>query len=162
LLQGRNQRQQALLRPLRGHSKRRQHRTWYGRHHGRVPGEISPMMRTFGNRAGNALIEFALGSGILVMAFVGTFQFGYTFLQYNNLENAVARGARYASLVPYDSPTTAPSAAFQTAVQNMVLYGNPTAGGAAVLSGLTAGNVILTVTFTNQVPSAMTVWINGY
>jgi Flp pilus assembly protein TadG len=49
------------------------------------------------DRAGNILVEFALGSGILVMAFVGTFQFGYTFLQYNNLENAVARGARYAS-----------------------------------------------------------------
>jgi Flp pilus assembly protein TadG len=108
------------------------------------------------------MLEFTIGAGVLVAVFAGTFQFGYTFLQYNNLENAVARGARYASLVPYDSPTTAPSAAFQTAVQNMVLYGNPTAGGAPVLSGLTAGNVILTVTFTNQVPSAMTVLINGY
>jgi Flp pilus assembly protein TadG len=114
------------------------------------------------DRAGTAMLEFTIGAGVLVAVFTGTFQFGYTFLQYNNLENAVARGARYASLVPYDSPTTAPSAAFQTAVRNMVLYGNPTAGGAPVLSGLTAGNVILTVTFTNQVPSAMTVWINGY
>ena len=88
------------------------------------------------DRAGNIFIEFALGSGILVMAFVGTFQFGYTFLQYNNLENAVARGARYASLIPYDSPTTAPSGTFSSAVKNMVLYGSSTAGASPVLPGL--------------------------
>jgi Flp pilus assembly protein TadG len=114
------------------------------------------------DRAGNVMVEFALGSGILVMAFVGTFQFGYTFLQYNNLENAVARGARYASLIPYDSTTTAPSAAFSSAVKNMVLYGSSTAGTSPALPGLTTTNVNLTVTFTNGVPSAMTISISGY
>ena len=108
------------------------------------------------------MLEFTIGAGVLVAVFTGTFQFGYTFLQYNNLENAVARGARYASLVPYDSATTAPSARFQTAVQNMVLYGNPTASTSPVLYGLTTANVNLTVTFTNQVPSAMTVYISVY
>ena len=114
------------------------------------------------NRDGNAMLEFAIGSGVLVMAFVGTFQFGYTFLQYNNLQNAVARGARYASLVPYDSTTTSPSAGFSSAVKNMVLYGSPTAGTSPVLPGLTTTNVNLTVTFTNGVPSAMNVSISGY
>lgn len=114
------------------------------------------------NRDGNAILEFALGSGILVAAFTGTFQFGYTFLQYNTLENAVARGARSASLLPYDSATTTPSAAFKTAVVNMVVYGSPTAGTSSLLPGLTTGNVNLTVTFTNGVPSAMTVSISGY
>lgn len=114
------------------------------------------------NRDGNVMMEFAIGSGILVAVFAGTFQFGYTFLQYNNLENAVARGARYASLVPYDSATTTPSAAFKTAVQNMVVYGSPTVGTSPVLTGLTTGNVNLTVTFTNGVPSAMTVSISAY
>ena len=89
------------------------------------------------DRAGNIFVEFALGSGILVMAFVGTFQFRLTFLQYNNLQNAVARGARYASLIPYDSTTTAPSAAFSSAVKNMVLYGSSTAGTSPALPGLT-------------------------
>jgi len=114
------------------------------------------------DRAANIMIEFALGSGILVMAFVGTFQFGYTFLQYNNLQNAVARGARYASLIPYDSTTTAPSAAFSSAVKNMVLYGSSTAGTSPALPSLTTTNVNLTVTFANGVPSAMTVSISGY
>jgi Flp pilus assembly protein TadG len=123
---------------------------------------IEKALRLARNRDGNAMLEFAIGAGVLVAAFTGTFQFGYTFLQYNNLENAVARGARYASLVPYDSATTTPSAAFQTAVKNMVLYGSPTAGTSPVLTGLTTGNVSLTVTFANGVPSAMTVSINGY
>ncbi len=119
-------------------------------------------LRLLHNRRGNAMIEFAIGSGVLLAAFTGTFQFGYTFLQYNNLQNAVARGARYASLVPYDSATSTPSTAFKTAVQNMVLYGSPTAGSTPVLTGLTSSNVNLTVTFTNGVPAVMTVSISGY
>lgn len=114
------------------------------------------------DRRGSAMVEFAIGSGVLVLAFAGTFQFGYTFFEYNNLENAVARGAIYASVVPYDSATTTPSTAFQTAVQNMVLYGSPTAGTSPVLPGLTTSNVNFTVAFTNGVPSAMTVSITGY
>ena len=108
------------------------------------------------------MLEFAIGSGVLVAAFTGAFQFGYTFLQYNQLENAVARGARYASLIPYDSATSTSTPAFETAVKNMVLYGSPTAGASPILPGLTTGNVILTVTFTNGVPAAMRVSINGY
>ena len=123
---------------------------------------IEKALRLARNRDGNAMVEFAIGSGVLVAAFTGTFQFGYTFLQYNNLENAVARGARYASLVPYDSATTTPSDAFKTAVKNMVLYGSKTAGASPVLPGLTTGNVNLSVIFTNGVPSAMTVSISGY
>lgn len=123
---------------------------------------IQKALRLLGNRRGNVMIEFAIGSGLLLAAFTGTFQFGYTFLQYNNLENAVARGARYASLVPYDSATTNPSVAFKTAVQNMVLYGTPTAGVSPVLPGLTAANVNLTVTFTNKIPTLMTVSISNY
>ena len=113
-------------------------------------------------RDGNAMLEFALGSGVLAAAFTGTFQFGYTFLQYNNLENAVARGARYASLAPYDSTSTTPSAAFQTAVRNMVLYGQPTAGATPVLPRLTPENIQLTVIFNNGIPSAMSVSVTGY
>ncbi len=115
-----------------------------------------------GDKRGNAMLEFALGSGILVSIFTGTFQFGYTFLQYNNLQNAVAQGARYAAITPYDSATTSPSAAFQAAVRNMVVYGSPSTGSSPVVRGLTPGNVSLTITFTNGVPSAMTVAITGY
>src|SRR5262249_42641939 len=111
---------------------------------------------------GSAMLEFAIGSGVVIAAFTGTFQFGYSFLQYNNLENAVARGARYASVATYDSPTSTPSDAFKTAVKNMVLYGSTTAGTTPVLPGLAASNVNFTVSFSNGVPGTMTVSITGY
>jgi len=123
---------------------------------------LEKAVRRLRNRKGSVMVEFAIGAGVLLSAFTGTFQFGYTFLQYNNLENAVARAARYASLVPYDSASTTPSTAFRTAVQNMVLYGTPTAGSTPVLPNLATSNVNLTVTFTNGIPSLMTVSITGY
>jgi Flp pilus assembly protein TadG len=123
---------------------------------------IENVVRRLRRRNGNVLIEFALGSGILLAAFTGTFQFGYTFLQYNNLQNAVARGARFASLAPYDSANATPTAAFTAKVKNMVLYGSTTAGTTAVLPGLTTGNINLNVTFANKIPTVMTVSITGY
>jgi Flp pilus assembly protein TadG len=113
-------------------------------------------------RRGTAILEFAVGAGVLLTAFSGTFDFGYTLLQYNKLELAVAQGARYASMLSYDSATTTPSGAFLTAVQNMVLYGSPTTGTSPVLRGLTASNVQLTVTFSNGVPSSIQVSITSY
>jgi len=124
------------------------------------------------NRDGNILLEFAIGSGILVAVFVGTFQFGYSFLQYNNLENAVERGARYASLIDYDSATDTPASDYQTAVQNMVIYGDPSGGTSPVLPGLAATNVNVTACGISTVcpgyatapgvPQEVTVYIDGY
>jgi len=109
-----------------------------------------------------AIVEFALGSGVLVAPFAGTFQIGYTLIQYNRLATAVAQGACYASLRPYDSATATPSSAFLSAVQNMVLYGSPVAGSSPVVTGLTTANVSLQVTFANGVPGTMQVSITGY
>lgn len=123
----------------------------------RAPFQIRAALR---RRSGTAVVEFVLGSGVLLSAFTGVFEIGYGLIQYNVLENAVAQGAHYASMVPYDSATTSPSAAFQTAAKNMVLSGSP-AGGTPVLNGLTASNVKLVVSFDNGVPSSMTVSITG-
>ena len=108
------------------------------------------------------MVEFCVGAALLFATFAGTFTYGYTFLQYNKLESAVVQGARYASMIPYDSATTTPSAAFLTSVQNMALYGSPIAGEAPSVSGLTAGNINLTVIFANGTPSTMAVWVKGY
>jgi Flp pilus assembly protein TadG len=114
------------------------------------------------NRSGMAIVEFALGSGVLLATFSGTFGVGYSLIQYNRLETAVAQGARYASIVPYDSATATPSATFSSAVKNMVLYGSPVAGTSPVLSGLGTGDINLVVTFANGVPSSVQVSINSY
>lgn len=119
-------------------------------------------LRAGRKRSGAAIVEFAVGSGILLALLSGTFELGYTFIQYNKLETAVTQGARYASLVPYDSSTSTPSTAFLSAVKNVVLYGSPEGGDLPVVSGLTAGNVNLTVSFKDGVPSAMEVSVTGY
>jgi Flp pilus assembly protein TadG len=113
-------------------------------------------------RRGSAIIEFCLGSSVLVAIFAGTFHFGYTILQYNLLQNAVVQGARYASVIPYDSTSTTPSASFLAAVRNMTQYGSPTAGLTPAISNLSATNITLTVGFFNGVPSTMSVAVNGY
>ena len=97
---------------------------------------------------GSAMIEFVLSATLLAGFFTGIFQYGYAFYAYNVLVNAVRSGARYASLRPHDSHSAVPSAAFQTAVQNMVVYGDPDPPRNAmpVLGGLTRSNVQLTVT----------------
>jgi len=111
------------------------------------------------------MVEFAIGSGVLVAAFTGSFQFGYTFYRYNNLVAAVNAGARYASVAPFDSDTSnscSASTAFTTAVKNMVVFGNPAGGTTPVMPGLAVGNVTLTPTCTNNIPSKVTVNIDNY
>jgi len=113
-------------------------------------------------RAGSSMIEFALGAGVLLAVFSGTFQFGYTFYQYNNLANAVNAGAHFAALRPYDSATETPTTAFKTAVQNMVVYGAPGGGSKPLVPGLSTSHVTLAVDFDKGVPATVTVAVNGY
>ena len=124
-------------------------------------------LRRFGSRAGHAFIEFALGSGILVTVFVSTFQYGYFFYQYNLLVNVVNNAAHFAAMQVYDSSTATPSAAWKTAVQNMVLYGDPSGTNTTLqVKNLATSNISITVgssgsgsTFT---PTSMTIAITGY
>ena len=114
-------------------------------------------------QGGSAMVEFALGATILVALFTGIYQYGYTFYVYNCLQNAVRAGARYASRETYDSPTRTPSNNFYTSVRNTVVYGDPNASsGSTTAPGLTTSQVILKVDFAREVPTTMTVSINGY
>jgi Flp pilus assembly protein TadG len=113
-------------------------------------------------QGGNALIEFALAFGLLFPVLVGTFQFGYAFFLYNELQNAVRAGARYAAFKTYNSSSATPPAAFTDTVRNTVVYGNPAGGTIPVVPSLTTANVNLTVTFVNGVPGVMTVSIQNY
>jgi len=127
----------------------------------------SESRRRWGNRAGSAMIEFALGSTIMVTVFASAFQYGYIFYQYNALQNAVINGARYASQYKYDSLTATPSDTFKNAVKNMVVFGDPTGTTTTpVLRNLGTTNVNLTIrmlgTGTQLVPSSVTVSISSY
>jgi Flp pilus assembly protein TadG len=113
--------------------------------------------------SGSSLVEFALGATIMFSIFAGTFQWGYTFYIYNNVQTAVNNGARYAALRVYDSSTHTPSDCFIAAVQNMVAYGDPSGATTnTVAPGLTPARVSVTGTFNNGVPSQLTVGILSY
>ncbi len=115
-------------------------------------------------RRGSVLIELTLSLTFLAALFIGTWQYGYSYYLYAELEHAVRAGARYAAQRTYDSRDSIPSDVFLTAVQNVVVYGDPqpSAGATENVPGLTAGNVALTVTFSSGVPTNMTVGISGY
>ena len=89
-------------------------------------------------------------------------QFGYSFLSYNKLENAVRAGARYAALRTYDSGTNIPSDAFAAAVKNVVLYANPNGGTTPVVSGMTADQIVLSVAMYNGTPDMITVKLTSF
>jgi len=113
---------------------------------------------------GNSLVEFVVTFLMLFAVFSGVFEFGYVIYGYNTLVNAVRSGARYASLKPYDSSSSTPSAAFNTSVQDLVVYGdpNPPAGASPILNGLAPSNVSLTVGTSGAAPIQMTVAITNY
>jgi Flp pilus assembly protein TadG len=109
---------------------------------------------------GNALLEFALGWSVLWLLFSGLYEFGYSFYVYNRLMTAVTDAAELGSKISYD---TADSGAFTTTLQNMVLYGDETAGTSPIVSGLTASNVSVSVTTdANSIPRDVTITITGY
>lgn len=91
---------------------------------------------------GNAMVEFALASLILIPVFANTFQFGYTFYQYLRLEEAVRNAARYGGSRTFNAGNTASISAFRTAVKQMAVYGDPEASsGTPLIPNLTTSHV---------------------
>src|ERR1700732_1203625 len=100
---------------------------------------MTPQLKNrLGSRRGNAMIEFALASFVIIPLFLGTFQLGYTFYVYNLLCTQMRAGARYASLKTFQGSNVR---GFKTAVQNMVMYGNPDGTGTLIEPGLTASQI---------------------
>jgi Flp pilus assembly protein TadG len=108
------------------------------------------------------MVDFALSVSLLAPAMIGVFQLGQAMFEYNRLQSAVRAAARYASMRSYDSTTSTPTAAFQTAVRNLVIYGTPAGGGSSNFAGIAPDHVHLAVTMNAALPSVMTVSINGY
>jgi Flp pilus assembly protein TadG len=108
------------------------------------------------------MVELALAASVILPIFAGTFQFGYFYYVYNNLESSVRAAARHAALRTYDSATDTPSENFVTAVRNVALYGDPAGGVSPVAPGLAASQVTVRMAFANRVPSFVTVELNGY
>ena len=106
-----------------------------------------------GSRRGNALVEFALASAILIPMFFGAFQFGYTFYVYNLLCSQIRAAARYGSIRAFYA---ADSSTYQTAVKNVVLYGNPDGSGTLIEPGMTIANVQVLLLGANGIAASAT------
>lgn len=114
------------------------------------------------DRRGNAIIEFALSFAVLFPVLAGAYQFGYAFFLYNEMQTAVRAGARYASLLTYNSATEVPVDDYAGAVQNMTVFGNPAGGAEPVVPALGPSNISVRVTFADGIPDAVTVGVVNY
>jgi Flp pilus assembly protein TadG len=123
---------------------------------------ISPTRK----RNGNVLVEFALSSSLLMFIFMGTFQFGYSFYQYNTLTNAIRGGVRYASMAKIsNSGNGSVPSAYITAIRNTVVYGSPVISDnpKPIIKGLQPSDVDVAVTFdAKYVPTAVTVKVTKF
>lgn len=109
------------------------------------------------NERGAALVEFAIVSTVFLSVMFGVLEFGRLFWTHNALRDAARRGVRYASIRRNDS-------AGQTAVKNVVVYGDPAGGSTPIVSGLTPSNVNIDYANYNglQLSARATVSITNY
>ncbi len=114
------------------------------------------------NQRGGVLLEFALGSLILVPMLLGTFSFGLAMRDYHTLQTNVRNAARFASLQDYDSLTGTPSPRYLQRVRNMAVYGNPGGSGSPATSNLSASNIGVHVEMRAGVPYQVTVSVTDY
>lgn len=119
--------------------------------------------------SGGVMVEFALAVPLLTMLFLGTFQYGYAFFLYSELEKSVRAGARYASVRTYAPPTVAAGADpmtadpdYLSAVVDTVLYGDIITKDVTVVPGLQPAHVVVTMPEYNAEPIRVRVCINGY
>ena len=110
-------------------------------------------------QGGNALVEFAIAFPLLWAFFAGLFQMGYTFYVYNALTTSVANAAALGAKMNYDLSQTD---RFDTALKNMVVFGNTTAGTIPIVAGLSTANVSVSVNPQASMPTAVTVSIQNY
>lgn len=111
---------------------------------------------------GSAIIEFSLTIPLLVSLFLGVWQFGYAYFVYNELEQAVRAGARYASVRKYNA---ADVAGYTTAVQKVVVYGDPAANAGTsprLVPNLNLADVEVTPTPSTGRPLTVQVKIRSY
>ncbi len=94
---------------------------------------------------------------LLWLLFSGVYHYGYSFYIYNQLQTSVSNAAQIASKLTYDQTNTA---AYTTAVKNMVVYGDTSASGSAIVPNLTTANVTVSVTLSNTIPMDVTVAIS--
>ena len=105
---------------------------------------------------GTQLIELAIILPVMLMMMAATAEFGRFFYTYTTLAKATRAGARYLA-------TSAVKSTEDTRARNLIVYGDTTGEGNAVVSGLTEQNVRIVRTGGVPVlPETVTVEIDSY
>jgi hypothetical protein len=106
------------------------------------------------NREGGAtLVEFAIGATVFLTAMFAVLEFGRALWVHNALSDAARRGARYAVMNPASS---------ESAVKNVVVYGDPAGGTQPLVENLTPANISVTYTGFTLDGGTASVSITGY
>src|SRR5712692_421921 len=110
---------------------------------------------------GNSIIEFGLVFPLIFAFLTGTFQLGYGFFLYDQLQSVVRSGARYASTADFDSAQG--GATFQSNVANVVVYGSPSGGTTPLVRGLATSAVSVTwQADAKGIPQTVTIKITSF
>ena len=107
---------------------------------------------------GLAMVEFTLVLPVLLLLLLAFGEFGRMFYQYNLLLQASRDADRFVASQAWDSTLgkVALSDTLQTQTKNVAVFGVPVDTGAAVLSDLTTGNVIVAPEGTDHVRVTIT------
>jgi Flp pilus assembly protein TadG len=102
-------------------------------------------------RRGQAIVEGALVTLVLAAMLIGIFDLGLVLFIHQTFATRVRSAVRYGVVNTYD----------ETAIKNMVLYGQPTAGASGAF-GLTAAMVSVAETGVGTNDQRIVVTISGY
>ena len=108
------------------------------------------------SRRGNAMVEFALASSLLIPIFLGTFQFGYTFYVYNLLSTQMRAGSRFASMKAFKCVDATSISNYKQKVRNVVRFGNPSGTGTVIEPGLTDAEITVNIKTSGDVDADAT------
>src|SRR5688500_9899012 len=93
---------------------------------------------------GIATIEFAVTAGFFFMMIVAVVAGGHFFWTHNRIVESTRRRARYAARECNPSDTNCPgNAGALTRIQNVVLYGSPTAGTEPLVGNLQRSQIVV-------------------
>lgn len=87
------------------------------------------------DQRGATLVEFAIAATVFLTVMFAVIEFGRALWVHNALSDAARRGARYAVVSSIGS---------DTAIKNVVVYGDPNGGTKPVVNNLTTTNVNVT------------------
>lgn len=115
-------------------------------------------------QSGVAIVEFALILPLLLLLTMITTEFGRAIYQYNTIVKSLRGAARYLSVQTPSTPLT-PNTVAITEATNLVVFGNVSGTGSAMVPGLTVGNVAAPTwqtTGSNPLINTVTITVTGY